>query len=349
MAPRIIDSAGAVLDRAIGLFSPRTELNRLAAREMVGKIRATYAGAKHNDLTGGWNPTDPKVNIAIGDSAAQLRARSRQLVRDMPAMATALDRLEEFTVGRGITLQGRVKDPSTGKLLQGINQRIEDAWHFWCDQADDGGRLHFHEIQQLAARQEIETGEYIIIKKHSPAAKRYLPFSLLMLEADQLTGYGAKPLPGNAIHQGVEYDPRTGRAIAYHFEDADRWKQPLRVTADQVILGFKTLRPGQLRGVTPLAPAMIMAHQLRDYLEAEIATAQKAARWLAFVTSQDPQASMQHFGALATPGAAIGASHDKYTMDMGHAIVDFLKTGEEVKIADHNRPGDALRSPHPRG
>jgi lambda family phage portal protein len=113
------------------------------------------------------------------------------------------------------------------------------------------------------------------------------------------------------------------------------------MAADQVILGFRTLRPYQLRGVTPLAPTILLAHQLRDYLEAEIATAQKAARWLAFVTSQDPEATMSAFGALATPMAESTAG-EKYTMEMGHAVIDFLRTGESVQIANHNRPGDSF-------
>ena len=331
---------GKMLDRIVGLFSPKSELNRLAAREMVSKVRHQYAAAKNTSISGNWNPADPNINTVIANSTSTLRARARQLVRDMPAMATAIQRVEEYTIGNGINLQGRVKGED-GKLAQGINQKIEDAWKYWCDEADASGRLHFSEIQQLACRQEIEVGEYVVVKRYTRAPGRYLPFNLLMLEPDQLTGYGTTPLPGNEVYQGVEYSPATGRAVAYHFEDPDRWKKPLRIPSQQVILGFRSLRPTQLRGVTPLAPTILLAHQLRDYLEAEISTAQKAARWLAFVTSQDPEASMAAFGAMATPMAE-SSDGEKYTMEMGHAIVDFLRTGESVQIANHNRPGDAF-------
>ena len=37
---------GKALDRVIGVFSPKTELNRLAARELVYKYRHQYAAAK---------------------------------------------------------------------------------------------------------------------------------------------------------------------------------------------------------------------------------------------------------------------------------------------------------------
>lgn len=334
-------SLGRAIDRIVGVFSPRAELSRITARQMAMKARTQYAAAKTSLGTGGWNPVDSSVNTVIANSISTLRTRARQLVRDMPAMATAIQRVEEFTVGNGIILQGRVKDESTGKLAQGINQKIEDAWSWWCDEADAGGRLHFHEIQQLACRQEVEVGEYVIIKRFSRGRNRFLPFNLLILEPDQMAGYGATPLPGNEIYQGVEYDPRTGAAAAYHFDDPNRWKKPMRFPANQVIVGFRHLRPTQLRGVTPLAPVLLLAHQLRDYLEAEISSAQRAARWLAFVTSQDPAAAMEAFGAAATPSTE--AYHDeKYTMEMGNAIIDFLRTGEEVTIANHNRPGESF-------
>lgn len=329
-------SIGRAIDRIVGIFSPSAQLRRTAARSLVQR---QYAAAKGNTNTGGWNPVDDTVNTVIANSTSALRARARQLVRDMPAMATAVQRVEEFTVGNGITLQARVKDPSTGKLAQPINTRIEDAWKRWCDQADAGGRLHFYEIQQMACRQDIEVGEYIFIKRFTRAQNRFLPFELLAVEPDTLTSYGATALPGNEIHQGVEYDPRTGRAMAYHFEDADRWAKPQRYASDQVVLGFRTLRPNQLRGVTPLAPVVLLAHQLRDYLEAEITSAQRAARWLAFVTSADPAASMNAFGASLTTD---DNENSYYSTEMGHAVVDFLRSGESVTIANHNRPGESF-------
>ena len=231
-------------------------------------------------------------------------------------------------------------DETTGALAKGINEKIEDAWKRWADEADAGGRLHFNEIEQLACRQEVEVGEYIFVKRYTRAKNRFLPFNLLALEPDQLSVYGGTALPGNEIHQGVEYDPRTGKAHAYHFEDPDRWKAPQRFPADQVILGYRSLRPNQLRGVTPLAPVVLLAHQLRDYLEAEISSAQRAARWLAFVTSNDPAATMNALGSALTTSSDGDDSY--YSTEMGHATVDFLRTGEEVTIANHNRPGDSF-------
>ena len=326
------------LDSAVAAVSPTWGVKRQSARELLDRQRQ-YAAAKARLPMGGPIPYDQKVNTVIGSSVRVMRARARQLVRDMPAMATAVGRLAEFTVGDGLILQARVKDPSTGKLAKELNQKIEDCWKFWCEDADMGGRLCFEEIQQLCARQETEVGEYIGIK-YLTQGQSYLPFRLMLVEPDQLCGYGATPLPGNEVFEGVEYDPRTGRAQAYHFEDATRWKSVLRIPADQVLCGYQTLRPGQLRGVTPLAPAILLANSLSDFIDNELLSAQMAARYLAFVTSPDPSETMKAFGAALTPEAS--THPEKYTMEMGGAIVDFLKTGESVTLANHNRPGDAF-------
>lgn len=333
----VVIGIGDIIDRFVGVFSPHAAAKRSAYRSMLLKQRSQYAAAKSAAANGGWNPADSSnVNTVISNSSAALRKMARQLVRDMPAMATAVQRVEDFTVGNGITLQCRVKDETTGKLNQVVNRRIEDAWRRFCDEIDAGGKLHFHEIQQLACRQEIEVGEYVFIKRFTRSAGRFLPFDLMAIEPDQLTSYGANALPGNEIHDGVEFDPRSGKAMGYYFSDSDRWSKPIRYPANQVLLGFKSLRPNQLRGVTPLAPVILLAHQLRDFLEATIHTAQREARWLAFVTSQDPMATMAAFGGSQETDAA-GNSY--YSTEMGHAIVDFLRTGEDVKIANHNSPG----------
>ncbi len=326
----MVNPLGNIIDRFIGLFSPKRQIQRV-------RQRSQYAAAKTSLGTGAWNPYDSKINTVIANSITVLRARARQLVRDMPAMGTALNRIEEFTVGDGLTLQARVRDESSNRLAQGINTKIEDAWKWWCDEADAGGRLHFNEIQQLACRQEVEVGEHFEIKKFSRSGSQFLPFQLLLVEPDQVQGYyqayqtagfssaspswNGMPATGNQVYQGVEYDPQTGKAIAYYFEDPDRWTKTLRIPAEQIIHGFRTLRPNQLRGVTPLAPVMESLGKL--------------------ICVADPVATMAAFGATAVPvsESVIGES---YTMEMGNAIIDFLRTGETVTVANHNRPGESF-------
>ena len=345
---------GEALDKVVGVFSPEAQLKRMAGREAINQLqkRQQYAAAKVSLSSGPWAPADPKINTLLANSLANLRSRSRQLVRDMPAMATGLDRAVDFTIGTGLTLQSVITRPGEKTLNTALNQQIEDAWKYFCDQADHGEKLHLDEIAQLNCRQEIEVGEYVCIERVERKKGKYLPFSLMLLEPDDLKKFGGSSLlggnvngalaSGNNIHEGVEYKPLSGAPVAYHFENYDRWQSTIRIPKENVVIGFKTLRPQQLRGVTPLAPIIMLAHSMRDFIEAEVSSAQRAARWLAFVTSQNPQATMDAFGVAASSDYQDTAGNAKYTMEFGNAIVDFLNTGEQVTLANHNRPGDAF-------
>jgi hypothetical protein len=55
---------------------------------------------------------DSPVNTLLGNSLAPVSSRVRQLVRDFPILARAVEIGTTYTVGDGIRFQGRVKDPS---------------------------------------------------------------------------------------------------------------------------------------------------------------------------------------------------------------------------------------------
>lgn len=338
--PNRADRVGLTLDRAIGIAFPGWASRRIAGRITAELRRRTYyAAAKSTQSTGDWRPVDVSINEVISNSTPALRSRTRQLVRDMPHFSRAITILQDYIIGSGLQLQSRVLDPITGKLDKRRNQQIEDAWRWWSDEADFSGRMDLHSMQSLAKRQEVELGEFLLIKRRTTQPGRYLPLAVQMIESDQLTSIGGRPLPGNEIQQGMEYDPRTGRIQAYWFEDAEiGFPKPRRIQADMVTHGFQTLRPNQLRGVTPFAPAILLAHQLRDYLDAEIDGARMAARWLAFIQSPDPAGTMLARGATTDTET----TSQRLVEEVGIAIQEYLLPGEQVTIAEHNRPGDAF-------
>lgn len=303
-----------------------------------------YAAAKSGGSIGNWAAFSQNVNLEIGTSQRAINARVRQLVRDMPHAARIVNVLAKWIVGPGLVLQSRVKD-SSGALNKTLNTAIEDAWKWWCDEADLAGRLHLYDLQSLCVRQLSEIGEFCVIKTATSAPGRYLPFALRSVEADRIADWRSVPLPGNEIYAGVEYDPRFGKTMAYWFSDdstvgllyGGQTLNSVRIPADRVIHGFESLRPGQLRGVSPFAPGVLLAHSLRDYLEAEIDAAKMAARWLAFITTPNPEATMGAFGAKADT-----KDSTRRVEEIGTAIKEYLLPGEEVKLADHNRPGDAF-------
>jgi lambda family phage portal protein len=283
-----------------------------------------YAAAKSGRKTGAWSPVESTVNDEIRVSSQKVRERVRQLVRDFPYFARAVEMLVSLTVGPGINFQSKA-DPAFRAL-------IEDAWKRWSEQADITGRLSFQEICQLAVRQECENGEFFLIKRQSKDSKRFLPFTLQVIESDRLTDLATSPNRQHEIDQGVEYDPETGQTMAYWFEN-DSGKA-IRIPADQVIHGFKMVRPGQLRGISPFAPGVLCAHDLAEYLDAELDGAKMAARYLAFIEAPDITGFQQ------AHGVGVNSDTGQREDELENAILEYLRPGEKVSLASHNRPGD---------
>ena len=322
-----------MIDGAIGLFSPKAELHRMLYREKREAIRsrsATYAAAKTNRMTGTWSPTDSTVNDIIEASSPTVRARVRQLVRDFPYFARAVRSITDYTVGAGLFYQARITNVS-GKLDQKKAQQAEDAFNFWADEADIAKKLHYYEMMRLAKSQDSECGEFLIIERWRKQ-NRYLPYALQMIEPDWLSSNSEKTGTGAEISQGIEYDPSTGIVLAVHITDPDGWGKTERIPADQVIHGFETLRPGQFRGITPFAPGVLLANDLSTYMDATIDTTKMSAKYLALVTTPDP---LSHQNAKMTTDSDTGQKIE----EMENAIIEYLRPGEDVKIASNPNPG----------
>ena len=105
------------------------------------------------------------------------------------------------------------------------------------------------------------------------------------------------------MKQGIEYDPATGRVVAYYLADPEGFGKGERVPAENVIHGFKTLRPGQLRGISPYAPGVLLAKDLQDLMDAELDASKMAAKYLALVKTLDPTFRQTAVGATVDPAS----------------------------------------------
>lgn len=336
------------IDSAVGIISPRRALIRRAYRERLNNVsqRAEmYAAAKTTRLTGAWNPTNSNVNDIISASSPYLRARVRQLIRDFPYLARAVNILVDYSVGTGIMYQCTVED-ADGKRDKTTIKKIEDAVKWWMDEADASGKLHYYDIMRLAKRQDIESGEFLIVKTFpKKIANQYIPYKLQIYEPDWLTSskdrYATGGIDINAsekdteIRNGVEYYKLTGRVKGYWFADPNYGGNAVYVDAKDVIHGFDMLRPQQLRGVTPFAAGVLIANDLSSYLDAEIDAAKLAAKWLAIIETPDPTARQM---GLTTQTAGNGTDIQKIE-ELENAIIEYLRPGEKINMQGANRPG----------
>ena len=107
-----------------------------------------------------------------------------------------------------------------------------------------------------------------------------------------------------------------------------------RIAAADVNHGFKNLRPGQLRGISPFTTAILIADDLHEYLNAEIDAAKMAAKYLAIIETPDA-ASFQALRATTD-------SNGQRIEAMENSIIEYLRPGEKINFANGNRPGNTF-------
>lgn len=307
-----------------------------------------YKAAQASRLDGNWFPSGTNTNQLIGASLPLMRARVREMVRNFPPFARAINASVAFTVGDGAIFQSMVTYED-GTPNNPLRQKIESRFRDWMDNCDIAEKLCFYEIQQLAKRQMLENGEYIIRFVQRRGRKRGL--ALQVHDAEDLSTLLINNSKGDtAIFQGIEYEKLTGRPVRYYFQSSAGLSNDLDVWTEQpenVLHGFHTLRPGQLRGVTPLAPAIITAKDMDDYTMSELDSAKMAAKWLGFVTTPTPDEfqfarGMRPPSASAQPSASGPAQQDGIE-DLENAILEYLRDGEKVEFAPSSaRPGDSF-------
>ncbi len=295
-----------------------------------------YAAASVSNSTGNWLPADQSVNALLRSSAPQVRARVRQMVRDFPFFARAVNILSAYTVGRGLRYQAQLRT-KTG-LDRKTNQQLEDHFSWWADEADVAGKLHFAEIEDLMQRQDCECGEFLVLMVQSPNRRRHLPFALQILESDWLTDNYALAQGDNLIDQGIEYDRTSGAPVAYHISDPDNIRHPRRIPAEYVLHHYQHHRPGQHRGISPFTAGVLIANSLQEYIGATVDTAKMAAKYLAIVTTQNPLAFQ------AGRGVVEGTSDGQRLEYLENAIIEYLRPGEEIKFASPQTIGGQFDS-----
>jgi capsid protein len=147
------DMKPTFLDRAIGLFSPRAELDRLRARSAVQMLRG-YDAARQKKRDGGWVAQGSSANAEIGPALARLRNASREMVRNNAYASRIVDVLVAHDVGAGI-----VARPKKGK--KALDKRLAEAWRAWAEtpECDAEGQLDLYGLQSLVRRTIAESGE----------------------------------------------------------------------------------------------------------------------------------------------------------------------------------------------
>lgn len=317
-----------VLDRITQWFAPGWTLNRIRARAAAAAIERHFEAAQPGRRTAGWARQRGDINAILRVAGDELRTHARDLLRNNGYAIRAQAILSNNVVGWGIVPKPSGADDAT-------NTAAAAEWKAWADSTacDADGLLPFAGLQHLVARSIFADGEVLIRRRsRRPEDGLRLPIQIQVLEGDFLDR--SKNLAvgdsGGPIIQGVEFNA-IGQRAAYwlydqHPGNGTKTAIVRRVSASEILHVFPVLRPGQVRGVSVLASAIVSLKDLDEYEDAELMKQKIAACFAAFVTDTEGAGA-----PLGTIDGANGDGNEVETFEPG--MIHHLPPGRDVTIA----------------
>lgn len=356
-APQALTAAN-MLDRAIAWVAPDRAVARLQARNQLA-LSGSYTGARVDRATlSRYLPTTGSANADTVFDLPVLRSRSRDQMRNAPVALGALQTTVSHTVGTGLTYSPAID----GEFL-GLDAEAAEEWGIdtkrrfeaWANSVDcDAARqLDFYGLQELAFRSMLESGDSFVLTPMLPRGGRN-QLVLQLIEADRVCNPGQAATTTGTLIEGVELDPATGEAIAYHIARRHPGEQITPTTPNtwdrrtargdstgrrNVLHLFKPLRPGQVRGVPWIAPIIEPLKQLARWSDSELNAAVTSSLMATFVT-MDAQAFQDIYDDDSQGLYVDKASRWSGEMESGKAIN--LLPGESIESPTPGRPNPAF-------
>ncbi len=306
-----------------------------------------------------WSAANGSADADFLPSQETLRARSRQLCRNNPLAAGAINTLVSNVIGTGLRLCPEVDRDALGmgdEEAEALERQLLRIWTGWSESCEaDLNRIQwFSQLQGLAYRSTKESGDCLVLAPLVNRPGATLQTRVQIVEADRICNPNFQAT-SERLAGGVELD-EYGAPVAYHVLKGHPgdWFG-LRGVASQRVRAFGSAsgrrnawlvynrtRPGQHRGVPYLAGVLEQLKQLERYTDAELHAAVISGAFTVFVKTQDGQglAPLASLPFTDTTTATSATSQSDIALDYG-AIVD-LAPGEDVEFANPGRPNTAF-------
>jgi lambda family phage portal protein len=317
-------------DRVALSIAPRWAMSRIRARVSAELMVRHFEAASTTRRTMGWTKRFTDANAASGPYLANLRAHSRELIRNNGWARNARRVVNRNVVGYGITPKP-VDAPDPKALMK--------AWKRWAGstQCDAAERLTFTGLQKLWMSTIFESGEVLIRRRwRQPRDGMALPIALQTLEPDHIdtSKHDIPGIQGGPTVYGVEFDA-IGRRVAYWLFDehpgSSRVINPVsrRIDAREIIHAYDLERAGQDRGIPWLCAAIVKLKDFDEFEDGELMKHKIAALLAGFIENDLDAAPVQVGAAGVAPGGSAGAPPVS-VIEPG--ILQELKPGQKVSF-----------------
>lgn len=258
-------------------------------------------------------------------AAAPLRSRARHAYVNNGYVQSGVNALVAEAVGAGI-------EPASAHPDTALRDPLNQEWLAFAENADVEGRTDMRGLlAQMVLACVVDGESFAVVEEDSDGLQiRLLPAE--MVDESKTADLGQ----GRYIAAGIEYDAR-GRRVAYHIQPnrpTDLFptsRDTIRVPAKDVLHIMRPLGPGQVRGVSWLAPVLLTVNELDQLQDALLVGAKIAAMHAGFVTDNNNIG-----GTGAYPEA------DSLTdISLEPGVVRILPAGTDIKF---NSPSEAKDS-----
>jgi lambda family phage portal protein len=311
------------------------------SKTTVTKAVAKYDAAGSGRRLKGWSPSSSGPNLAT-QGLQKIRDRSRDTSRNDWSGQSAARIYRTALVGTGIVARPKTKDLA-------LKKKLTVLWDAWSKSSDADGIWDFNGLQAMVVNSWFESGEvFARIRPRRPEDGLEVPIQVQLLEADLVPLLDTDSWPGlpsgSIIRQGIEIS-RIGKRTAYwmykshpgdKFTGSPTHNDLVRVPSEFVMHIFEPSRPGQLRGVSTLAPVLTKLRGVMDFDDAVLERQKLANLFTMFITKALPT-SVDGIDPI-TGNAVVYDSDGGGIAGLEPGTSYELMSGEDVRFSD---PPDA--------
>lgn len=267
----------------------RAALAAFESGKLQAPVTAKYDAAGTGRRMAGWNPPTQGPNRAL-DGLQRIRNRARDASSNDWSGESGIQKWTTSLVGIGITPRFKRIKSATRK------RQIVDLFNDFVAKSDADCVLNLYGQQTLVVRSWLDAGEVFVRRRPRFADEGLpVPLQIQVIEAEFCPLFDAESWPNlpvnNRIRSGIELDKR-GRRVAYwlykeHPGDGNGsigQNDLVRVLASDICHVFEQKRPGQLRGVSMLAPILNRLKNIENYDDATLTRQQLANLVVGFIT-----------------------------------------------------------------
>lgn len=257
---------------------------KAAARTDRRGLTATYDAASSRVDARHWANADTLGAMAANSPAvrAVLRKRARyEVANNCLGRGILLTKAYDL-IGRGPRVQFDTGSPEANSIL-------EAAFARWAKAAKLAQKL------RTAVFAKMQDGEAFIQFTTNAGLRHPIKLDIRNIEADQVADPAATLPTANRV-DGIVFDV-DGNPVEYHLVShpgESGVKQPMAgsplppVPADNMIHWFRADRPGQVRGIPEITPALPLFAQRRRFCQATLTAAEAAAAYAILIYTEMP-------------------------------------------------------------